>query len=178
MSADPTSDFRALIEFDLLSESPVSDSLNSMIGFPAWSELLVAASRLSIITQGHSNHYRKKNILIDLYYTNSRSQALAAWFLSTFTIHFQKKNLQHIYRLASKPTKLICSKIYCSFKREPLSSRRECTSLFVKSNRPPISATLSTRSLSKGIVESVPRDPTMMSFFCNINHQNKVKKII
>ena len=37
-----------------------SDFKNSMIGFPAWSELLVAASRLSIITQGHSNHYRKK----------------------------------------------------------------------------------------------------------------------
>ena len=84
-----------------------SDFKNLMIGFPAWSELLVAASRLSIITQGHSNHYRKKKILIDLYYTNSRSQALAAWFLSTFTIHFQKKNLQHIYRLASKPTKSI-----------------------------------------------------------------------
>ena len=154
-----------------------------MIGFAAWNKLFVLQNLFTCCLKTVNNYLEPFKIITrekhpDRPLLYKRSQALAVWFLTTLSIHFQKKNLQHIYRLASKPTKLICSKIYCSFKREPLSSRRECTSLFVKSNRPPISAILSTRSLNKGIVESVPRDPTMMSFFCNINHQNKVKNYI
>jgi hypothetical protein len=110
------------------------------------------------------NYYTTPNCTVTTDVTWSRMSRIL-WLL----VH-TKANIYSIYTaLASKLTKLYyCTTYYCTFTREVLSSGIDCTSLFVRSSRPPRSATFSTRSFSNGIVERVPADPTIMSFFCSM----------